>query len=69
MRNPFGPTAAELRQRAMVCAAQAAAATNDQEREAWLKRRQALLELADNEDWLGGQRPFAEKVAPSRAAE
>jgi hypothetical protein len=69
MRNPFGLSAAELRQRAMLCAAEAARAKTADDREAFLKQREALLALAENEDWLGGQRPFAEKIASLRAAE
>ena len=34
MRSPFGTSAAELRQRAMVCAAKAAETNNPQERNA-----------------------------------
>jgi hypothetical protein len=62
MRSPFGMSAAELRQRAMVCAAKAAEAKDLQAREALLRKRAGLLALADTEDWLNGQRPLADKI-------
>lgn len=69
MRSPFGTSAAELRQRAMVCAAKAAETNNPQERNALLRKRAGLLALADTEDWLNGQRPLAEKIPPPTPAE
>lgn len=49
------PTSADLRRWAMQCGAQAsAAASSADERERLLKMREALLDLADTEDWLSG---------------
>ena len=74
MRSPYGMSAAEFRQQAMVCAARAAAAQDPHEREALLRKRASFLALADTEDWLNGQRPLtdkipADKIQPSHAAE
>ena len=51
----------------MICAAEAASSKNPEEREALLRKRQSLLALADNEDWLAGQPPLFEKL-PQRPA-
>ncbi len=48
------PTSADLRRWAMQCGARTAAATCADERERLTRMRQALLDLADNEDWLSG---------------
>lgn len=69
MRNPYGMSAAELRQRAMVCAARAAETDDPRERDALLRKRASLLALADTEDWLNGQRPLSEKLPPAAPAE
>jgi hypothetical protein len=74
MRSPYGMSAAEFRQRAMVCAAKAADAQDPEARKALLRKRASLLALADTEDWLNGQRPLADKISadriqPSHAAE
>ena len=48
------PTGADLRRWAMQCGARALAATCADERERLTRMREALLDLADNEDWLSG---------------
>ncbi len=48
-------TSAELRDWASRCEAIAAVAGNENERAVLLRKREALLALADSEDWLAGQ--------------
>jgi hypothetical protein len=48
------PNSADLRRWAMQCGARASAAACADERERLTRMREALLDLADNEDWLGG---------------
>jgi hypothetical protein len=52
---PSAMSAAELRRLAMQCAAQADDEHDREERKRLLKIRQALLTLAENEDWLNGK--------------
>ncbi len=49
------PNSADLRRGAMQCGAQALAKAAGPERQRLLKMREALLDLADTEDWLSGK--------------
>lgn len=60
------PSASELRRWAMQCSAQATSTrTNGDERDRLLKMRDALLDLAEADDWLQGrpEHPGAAKQA------
>jgi hypothetical protein len=47
-------TSADLRRWALQCGARASTAASGDERERLSRMREALLDLADNEDWLSG---------------
>lgn len=47
-------TSAEFREWATRCEDRAAATSNENERAGLLRKREALLALADQEDWLAG---------------
>ena len=51
---PNVPTATDLRRWAMKCASEASACADMADRERLLRKRDALLALANNEDWLSG---------------
>jgi hypothetical protein len=60
---PNIPTAADLRRWAFKCATDAAASTELAQRERLLKMRDALTALAENEEWLEGQKHNLESDA------
>ena len=56
-------SAADLRQWASECAEQARTAMSDEERRRLTKLCRALLDLADNDDWLSGQQTGSASAA------
>jgi hypothetical protein len=56
--SPLDVTGAELRKWAARCAAQAKETRSIPDRARLLAMRDALLDLADNEDWLSGKVPL-----------
>ena len=59
-------TASDLRRWAMRCGSEAADAASDDDRMRLLKMRDALIQLAENEDWLNGK-SFSRSNAQSAA--
>lgn len=57
------PSSADLRRWAMRCATEAAGATEPADRERLLRMRDALTQLAENEDWLSGRHATQESDA------
>lgn len=62
----WGATAAELRQWAEDYTRQLEAASNVEDRKRLRKVRRALLDLANNEDWLAGRRHQEQSKQPKQ---
>jgi hypothetical protein len=64
------PTSADLRRWALQCGARASSVVSADERQRLLTMREALLDLADNEDWLSGiarGRDLSARIAKRKA--